>query len=299
MTMPLPAPVRVSVLIAVRNGEKTLGLQLQALLNQTYLGPLEIVIADNASTDGTRPLVERLADSATIPIIVVDASARAGAPFALNQAAQRANGDVFLICDADDIATDGWVAAMVDTLNSYEFVAGALKPFVHVPGDWHADEYRTNVDDWHGYCSTAATANVGLRRAAFERVGGIDERFLAAYDIDLAVRLFEQGVTLGASRGLMWYRQREGDIEWSKNLAWCVSWDIAVQADRRERLEAKGHYQSLPYCIKDLVRDLVDPRRWPRTAAQRSYWCSQIRIKSGRVKGHLLKHKRLKPPAAS
>lgn len=296
MIAPLPTPVRVSILIAVRNGEGTLGPQLSALLKQTYEGPIEIVVADNGSTDATRALVEQMADTTSTPVVVVDAGARTGAPFARNCAARYASGDVFLICDADDIATRSWVAEMVASLGSHEFVAGALKPFTHTPGDWHADEYRTNIDDWHGYCPTAATANVGVRRTTFERVGGFDERFLAAEDIDLAVRLFEGGVVVEASPGVMWYRQREGAVAWAQNLAWCASWDIAVQAERRERLRAGGRYQSFGFCAGDLARHVLNPHRWPKNARERSHWISQIRIKSGRVRGHLLKHQRLSAP---
>lgn len=286
----------VSVLIAVRNGESTLGAQLRALASQTYQGPLEIVVADNGSSDRTGALVRDLAIEVSVTIVLVDASAKRGAPFALNRAAEAAAGDLFLICDADDIATPGWVSSMVLSLADSPFVAGKLLPFLHSPGDMAAAEERTNVDAWHGYCFSAATANVGLRRETFEALGGIDERFLAAYDVDLAARAHEHGVAVTPSPGAMWYRQRDGIVEWSKNLAWCVSWDIAVQESRRAALEKVGGYQGFVHCVRDFAQQLLDPRRWPRSRPNRDFWVSQTLIKWGRVQGHLRKRERLHVP---
>lgn len=284
----------VSVLIAVLNGASTIAAQLRSLAGQTYQGPLEIVVADNGSSDGTAALVRDLASELPVKIDLVDASAKRGAPFALNRAAEAATGDLLLICDADDIATSEWVESMVLSLANSRFVAGRLRPFLHTPGDMAAAAERTNVDPWHGYCNSAATANVGLHRETFETLGGIDERFLAAYDVDLAVRAHEQGVSVTASPGAMWYRQRDGIVAWSRNLAWCVSWDIAVQAGRRAGLERVGGYQGFAHCVRDFAQQFLDPRRWPRSRENRAFWASQTRIKWGRVQGHLRKARRLR-----
>jgi len=150
------------------------------------------------------------------------------------------------------------------------------------------------VDDWHGYCRSAATANVGIARAFFEELGGIDETFVATYDVDLAARAFEHGSPLGGSEGAMWYRQRADRMKWSRHLAWCVSWDIAVQERRRDALKSMAGYQSAFFCAKDLAQQFLDLRRWPRSRDAIDFWRSQTIIKMGRVDGHLRKRARLR-----
>ena len=54
----------VSIIIPCYNEEKTIGLLLQALHDQTYpLADLEVVLADGMSTDQTRAVVEHFAQN--------------------------------------------------------------------------------------------------------------------------------------------------------------------------------------------------------------------------------------------
>ena len=52
--------MEVSIGLAVYNGEEFLAESLDSLLAQTY-GDFELIISDNASTDGTRAICERYA----------------------------------------------------------------------------------------------------------------------------------------------------------------------------------------------------------------------------------------------
>lgn len=49
--------LKASVIVAVYNGEKTLGLTIDSLLAQTYPN-LEILLIDDGSTDGSKALIE-------------------------------------------------------------------------------------------------------------------------------------------------------------------------------------------------------------------------------------------------
>ena len=48
--------LKASVIVAVYNGEKTLGLTIDSLLAQTYPN-LEILLIDDGSTDGSKALI--------------------------------------------------------------------------------------------------------------------------------------------------------------------------------------------------------------------------------------------------
>ena len=113
--MPDPA---VSVVIPVLNGAATISQQLAALAGQTYRGPMEVLVADNGSTDATVEVVQAL--SGRLPgLRLVDASARVGTNHARNAGAAAAGGDLLAFCDADDVAAPGWLAGLVAGLEDH------------------------------------------------------------------------------------------------------------------------------------------------------------------------------------
>ena len=73
----------LSVVIAVRNGGRTLPDQLASLARQDFDRPREVVAADNGSTDDTIAAATKF-DRRLPGLRVVDASARAGQAYALN-----------------------------------------------------------------------------------------------------------------------------------------------------------------------------------------------------------------------
>ena len=110
------------LVIPCYNGADTLGVQLEALANQHWPEPWEVIVLDNRSTDGSRQIAERYKER--LPKLrVVDASARQGQPFALNVGVEAATGEAVAFCDADDEVSSGWVAAMGEALSRHDFVA--------------------------------------------------------------------------------------------------------------------------------------------------------------------------------
>lgn len=106
-------------------------------------------------------------------------------PLAINRAAARARGDVFLIADCDTAANAGWVRTALDLvergkapwvlptlyIQTTEHSAAKLlaEPAdVRIPAGIEAQWVGENVS-WAGL--------VMVPRAAFEKIGGYDERF--------------------------------------------------------------------------------------------------------------------------
>ena len=91
---------RVTVAIPVFNSEQTLERCVRSAMGQT-MRDLEILIADDASTDGSAALAERLA--AEDPRIkVLRLSSNGGKPRAMNAMVWAARGDWIAVLDADD-----------------------------------------------------------------------------------------------------------------------------------------------------------------------------------------------------
>lgn len=102
------APPRLSVLVPARNEEYNLERLLPSLLAQDY-PDAEFIVVDDASTDGTRAVLERFA-AADGRLVVVPGGGPppgwVGKVHALYQATRRASGEVFLFLDADAALTD-------------------------------------------------------------------------------------------------------------------------------------------------------------------------------------------------
>lgn len=110
-------PLRISAVLCTHNGAAHLEGQLRSILAQTR--PVdELVISDDASTDGTRALLEEFAAHAPDGLEVhVEFRERAlGVTANFEAALRRATGQVVLLCDQDDIWEADKVEALRDAL---------------------------------------------------------------------------------------------------------------------------------------------------------------------------------------
>jgi len=192
--------MKLSVVIPCYNAEATLGEQLDALAEQRWDEPWEIVLADNRSTDGSLAIAESYA-SRLPNLRVVDASLRQGQPFALNVGAEAALGEAIAFCDADDVVGKGWVAAMGSALARHEFVA--CRTDVAKLNSRAVQKTRRNgqADGVQAYTNPpflphAGGGTLGVRRALHLEVGGFDESLPTLHDTDYCWRLQERGVAL-------------------------------------------------------------------------------------------------------
>jgi glycosyltransferase involved in cell wall biosynthesis len=88
----------VSVIIPCRNGAAWLGDAIDSCLGQSWKH-LEIIVVDDASTDGSRGVAARYRDRG----VVAFDSPRRGAAAARNAGLQRARGEFIQFLDADDV----------------------------------------------------------------------------------------------------------------------------------------------------------------------------------------------------
>ncbi len=222
----------ISVLVVNHNGRDHLRHCLEQLASQagTYG---EIVVVDNASTDGSAAMVR--ADFPHCRLLVLDDNIGFGA--ANNRAAEAAAGELLLLLNSDAWLEAGALPRLAAALDSdprlalaapelrypdgrHQFawapetgVAGEAlqmlrnrfenRPWIHrVPPRWLAPLYRP------GWFSAAC---VLLRRAAFEAAGGFDEGiFMYFEDVDLSRRLRLAGWRLGSVAGAVAYHVKGG-----------------------------------------------------------------------------------------
>lgn len=91
---------KISIIVPVYNAETYIGRSLDSLLSQSY-DNLEIIIVDDASSDGSIDVILRYAQ-ADSRIVVIAKKHNEGVSLARNTALERATGDYILFVDGDD-----------------------------------------------------------------------------------------------------------------------------------------------------------------------------------------------------
>lgn len=95
----------VSVIIPTYNCGSYLSCAIQSVMRQDV--DLEIILVDDASTDGTEEIVKRLKESATYPIHYIHNLKNLGVSASRNKGAELAEGKYIAWLDADDWWTEG------------------------------------------------------------------------------------------------------------------------------------------------------------------------------------------------
>jgi glycosyltransferase involved in cell wall biosynthesis len=180
--------VTVSVIIATRNRCALLADTLAALGAQDWPHDrLEVVVADNGSTDGTRQVVEQWARAQTSVAVRYLFVARPGKSRAVNSAMEAASGGVFALTD-DDVRPDReWVRSIVESMDETgsDFLAGRVLPLWDAPPPkWMSPalygvlaipdngERRLPIGASGTLQVVPIGANMAVRRSAVEQTGG-------------------------------------------------------------------------------------------------------------------------------
>jgi glycosyltransferase involved in cell wall biosynthesis len=193
-------PPALSVIIACRNGEGTLATQLTALSTQQCDVPWDVIVCDNGSTDDTVAVAQSF--RTRLPgLTVIDASASRGPGFARNVGAQHTSAPLLAFCDADDQVAPGWLAAMVQGLNTHRFIAGRFDAQVlNRPGLLRSRPLQQDSELQHSPFGPdlphAGAGNLGVHRSVFLGVGGFDPQVGCLEDTDLCWRIQLTGVPL-------------------------------------------------------------------------------------------------------
>jgi cellulose synthase/poly-beta-1,6-N-acetylglucosamine synthase-like glycosyltransferase len=105
----------VTALVAVKDDAVLIEACVRSLLGSTY-GDLEVIVVDDASTDGTAAVLDRLA--ATEAIKVIHLPENVGKKRALVEGVRHARGDVLVFTDSDCVLAPDAIERCVDALRS-------------------------------------------------------------------------------------------------------------------------------------------------------------------------------------
>ena len=186
----------VSVLMSVYNGAPTLEKAAASVLAQTYRN-LELILCDDASTDDTWRIMQRIA-AQDARVTVFQNKTNRGLGASLNGCLSRAGGEYIARQDADDVSDPDRIERTTDFLLSSgaPYAACGVRVFDD-SGVWSTRQYPQKITK-----HIIAQKNpffhptMVFRRAVLEGVGGYSEtpETRRTEDYDLVMRLAAEGV---------------------------------------------------------------------------------------------------------
>ena len=109
----LPAQPRVSLMVAVHDEVNGIENCVRSMIESDY-PDLEVIVVDDASTDGTQDVLRRLADELGVEVVYCETNR--GKKYALTEAVARSNGDVLAFTDSDCVLAENAVSRCVRAL---------------------------------------------------------------------------------------------------------------------------------------------------------------------------------------
>jgi glycosyltransferase involved in cell wall biosynthesis len=177
----------VTVITVVRNGARTIERAIESVRAQTHR-PLEHVIVDGASTDGTVDLLRRHEGLRWI------SEPDDGLYDAMNKGvALVTDPDRYIhFLNADDaFPSPGSLAELMAGSGGADFVYGRVETQDEALGDRHLVGREVSRDDML-YGTKIAHQAVACRKRVFDKVGGFDRRYRLAADYDWMLRVLER-----------------------------------------------------------------------------------------------------------
>jgi len=179
----------VSVILIVRNGARFIAQALESVC-QSSLQPLEIIVVDGHSSDGTAAIAQ------TFPRVRVLRQTASGIANAYNEGIREAKGEYLAFISHDDLWLAGKLERQLDYLASHPDTDAVLCHVEHFleEGSECPPAFRPELlgESRPGWMMEALLA----RPAVFTRVGGFDPAFAVGEDTDWFARALDGGVKL-------------------------------------------------------------------------------------------------------
>jgi GT2 family glycosyltransferase len=181
---------QVSVIVVTYNNLELTKACLQSLELHTMYPTLEIIVVDNASSDGTQAYLKQWASKADGRRIILNDDNR-GFAAANNQGLEAASGEYLVLLNNDTYVTPGWLATLINHLRLNPTI-GLIGPVTNnIGNEARIDISYEGMDEMiiasRRYTSihagqltplrTAAFFCVMFSRAVYDAVGALDEAF--------------------------------------------------------------------------------------------------------------------------
>ncbi len=253
MLPPMPEGAPVAVVVPSWNSARLLPDCLGSLREPGM--PLELMVVDNGSSDGSVAYLEREG----VPHLALPENA--GFARAMNLGAAQVQAETVLALNADTVVEPGAVRALLEALEADPSLAGVQprilqteegadlgsarlysagqalrrdgRAFELGAGEAQSPRYLAGGEVF-GVCGAACL----LRRELFEQLGGYDERYFSFYeDVDLNVRARIAGWRFAyVPEAVVWHL---GNASWAAEAPRPSAWNARLVARNRLATQAK------------------------------------------------------------
>jgi cellulose synthase/poly-beta-1,6-N-acetylglucosamine synthase-like glycosyltransferase/peptidoglycan/xylan/chitin deacetylase (PgdA/CDA1 family) len=244
-----PVTEPVTVLVPAYNERECIANTVRSLVTSDH--PIEVIVIDDGSTDGTPDIVEALG----LPGVRVVRQVNAGKPIALNTGLQHASHELIVMMDGDTVFEPSTVRELIQPFSDPRVgaVAGNAKVGNRrkLIGAWQHIEYVMGFNlDRRMYdvlrCMPTIPGAVGaFRNTALRRVGGMSDDTLAE-DTDVTMALHRDGWrVVYAERARAWTEAPETVKQlWSQRYRWSYGTMQAIWKHRHALVERgpSGHF---------------------------------------------------------
>lgn len=209
---PKTVPGMVSIICTVKNEGKNIGNLLDSLVIQEE--PFEVIIVDAASTDNTRDIVKEYMKKHKNIFLEIYAAQRGASR---NWGISQARGEYMAFIDGDCIANPFWLTYFRESLKKYDVVGGRT-----ITMGYEAFVELTRVELYFkGQDVTMPSCNLIYKKKVLDKIGGFDNKFVTAEDIDLNVRAVKNGFKMGYDdRAVVYALARSTMVGFFKQAFW-------------------------------------------------------------------------------
>lgn len=188
----------VSVIIPVYNGEADLPALMDCLRSQIYpADQVEYLLVDNNSSDRSFEMMKAAAatEPPQITLHPLQENQIQSSYAARNKGIHAAQGQILAFTDMDCRPQPQWLADLVQPFDDPDIgiVAGEI---LALPGDSWLEDYAERQETLsqkhtlaNSFCAYGQTANLAVRRAAFEQVGLFRPYLTTGGDADICWRI--------------------------------------------------------------------------------------------------------------
>lgn len=272
-----------SIIIPCHNKLDYTKLCIQSILDHTQYvkTPFQIVVVNNASTDGTKEYLDELEKKGTIQQI--NLTDNKGFPNACNEGAKVATGNLLCICNNDIVLTEGWLEKMLRVLRSDPKLV-AVGPYCNASSGYQGVNAPPYKDDkslqelarqFHApenYVDMLVFFCVLIKKTIWDELQGLDEDFNPGNFEDnyFAYQVIQKGYKLKTVAHFVYHFGSTSWKDYDKNRAY----EKLLARNQRIFLNKIGQYKRVSLCM--IVGDYESLENLKRCLDSIAMWVDEI-----------------------